>query len=291
MSIRLLSKAFRRGGMHHKAALDIEALRISAAMAHIKALGNLDGFPAGRSERLALVSTAGRQGLVVWDKSRGRYELTSLGEGRLGDLRTLVSDSSRADRVIGQDSVRSQMKPRLLGTVGGAAACAGLIAWLFLGSSPSPALQASGNSVTVPPAAASPLPAPTEVTSSEQSALSEKEPSSLIGRAGTEDQAGQFGQSSSVDTSGESQTLAAVAEKRVSKKRGDTVQSRKLAHSQKKTGRKARPADPDEGFGPSFTIGRLLGVERGPTLGFVEDDRRNGGRATQQGSPPSWFFR
>ncbi len=289
MSIRLLSKAFRRGPVHHKAALDIEALRISAAMPHIKALGNLDGFPAGRSERLALMSTAGRQGLVVWDKSRARYELTSLGERRLGDLRTLVSDPSRADRVIGQDSVCSRMKPRLLGTVGGAVACGGLIAWLFLGSSPSPALQASDNSVMVPRAAASPTPAPTEVTSSEQT--SKKEPSNVTGRAGTNDQAAQVAQSTSVGTSGKPQTLAAVAEKRPSRKGGDAVQSRKLAHSQKQTGRKARPADPNDGFGPPFTIGRLLGLEGGPTLGFVEDDRRNSGRATQQGSPPPWFFR
>src|SRR6266498_50255 len=190
MSIRLLSKAFRRGPVHHKAALDIEALRISAAMPHIKALGNLDGFPAGRSERLALMSTAGRQGLVVWDKSRARYELTSLGERRQGDLRTHVSDRSRADRVVGQDSVRSRMKSRLLGAVAGAAACVGLIAWLPLGSSKPPlALQAGGPSVTVPPAAASPLPAPAEVTSSEQPALPKDDSAN---RGGADDQASQL---------------------------------------------------------------------------------------------------
>ena len=291
MSIRLLSKAFRRGFVPTRAAVDMEALRICAAMEHIKARGNLDGFPAGRSERLALMSTAGRQGLVVWDKSRSRYELTSLGEKRQGDLRTHVSDRSRADRVVGQDSVRSRMKSRLLGAVAGAAACVGLIAWLPLGSSKPPlALQAIGTSVTVPPAAASPLPAPAEVTSSEQPALPKDEPSSA-NRAGADDQASQLARSPSIDTSEEPQTLAATAERRLSKKRGDGRQSRKLAHSQKKTGRKMRPADPDDGFGPPFTIGRLLGLEGGTPLGFVEDDRRNTGRATQHGSPPSWFFR
>ena len=91
MSIGLLSRAFHRSSGPTMAALDNEALRICAAMEHIKAQGNLDGFLAGRSERLALMSTAGRQGLVVWDKGRSRYELTNLGERRLGGLRTLVS--------------------------------------------------------------------------------------------------------------------------------------------------------------------------------------------------------
>src|SRR5262249_35133615 len=144
MSIRLVSKTFRRGSMPIRAALDMEALRIGAAMEHIKARGNLDGFLAGRSERLVLVSTACRQGLVVWDKSRSRYALTSLGERRLGNLQARVSDPSGADRVIGQASLRSRMKPRLLGAVAGAAACAGLIAWSPLGSSKPTTGAASG---------------------------------------------------------------------------------------------------------------------------------------------------
>jgi hypothetical protein len=287
MSIRLLSRAFGRGFVP-RAALDMEALRIGAAMEHIKSRGNLDGFLAGRSERLALMSTAGRQGLVVWNKNRSRYELTSLGESRLGVSRTHVSDPSRSDRVVGPDSVRSRMKSRLLGAVAGAAACAGLIAWLPLGYSKAPLVpQASRNSVTVPAAGASPLPAPTEVTLSGQPALPKNEPSSATHK-GVDDQ-GQLARSSSIDTSGEPQTHAATAEKPLSKKRGDALRSRKLAHSQKKTDRKTRPTDPDDGFGPPFTIGRLLGLERGTRLGFVEDDRRNTGRATQHGSP-SWFF-
>ena len=299
-SIGLLLRAFRRSSVPTMAALDMEALRICAAMEHIKARGNLDGFLAGRSERLALMATAGRQGLVVWDKSRSRYELTSPGERRLGGLRTLVSGSLRADRPVGKDAVRSRMKLGLIGVVAGAAACAGLIAWLPSSSSKPPsALQASGTSVTGAPAAVSLLPAPAEVASREQPALPEKEPNSPAGRAGTDVQAGQLARSSSVDTSGEPQSLAAVADKRVDKKRSDALQSRKLAHTQKKTGRRARPANPDDGavapgygYGPPFTMtGRPWGPERGPPLGFVEDDRRNIGRATQPGSPPPWFFR
>jgi hypothetical protein len=268
--------AFRRSSVPTMPALDMEAQRICAAMEHIKARGNLDGFLAGRSERLALMSTAGRQGLVAWDKSHSRYELTSLGERRLGGLRTLVSGPLKADRPVGQDFVR--VKSRLLGAVAGAAACAGLIVWLPSGSSKPPsALQAGGTSVTGAPAAAPPLPAPAEVASRGQPALPEKEPSGPAGRAGTDVQAGQLARSSSVDTSGEPQTLAAVADKRVDKKRGDALQSRKLAHTQKKTGRSARPANPDDGAVSP--------------LGFVENDRRNTGRVTQHGSPPSSFFR
>jgi hypothetical protein len=66
---------------------DVEAFRIGAAMEHIKARGNLDGFPADRGERLALVSTAARQGFVVWNRSRGKYELTGPGHRHLRALR------------------------------------------------------------------------------------------------------------------------------------------------------------------------------------------------------------
>src|SRR6266567_2537333 len=67
-------------------AVDLDALRIGAAVEHIKAHGNLDGFPAGRGERLALVSTAAKQGLLVWNRSGGRYELTSRGHRRVRKL-------------------------------------------------------------------------------------------------------------------------------------------------------------------------------------------------------------
>jgi hypothetical protein len=188
---------------------------------------------------------------------------------------------------VGQPGRDRQLRQHLRGAVAGAAACAVLIAWLLLGSSKPPlALQAGGTSVTVPTAAKLPIPAPTEATPNEQLALPKNEASSVTGRAGTDDQAGQLARSS-VDTSGGPQTLAAVAEKRASKKRVNALQSRKLAHTHKKTGRKLRPADPHDGFGPPFTIGRLLGLEGGPSLGFVEDDRGNTGRATQHGFPPS----
>jgi hypothetical protein len=274
------------------AALDDEALRIGAAMEHIKARGNLDGFPADRSQRVGLMYAAARQGLVAWDKSRSRYELTRLGEQRLVNLRIAVDDSSRLDRAIGGGLPRSRVKFGLLGVVAGAAACAGLIAWLP--SSPwksSSALQTSGASVTAPTTTAG--------AASEQPALPMKEPMPVPKRGGTDAQAGQFARSSSANAFAEPQAPATVADKWVSKKRGDVRQARKAAHSQSKTGRRARPADSDEvavapsyGSGPPFTMtDRHWGPERRPSLGFVEDDRRNASRAPQNSSSPSWLFR
>ncbi len=64
-----------------------DTLRVYAAVEHMNAHGNLDGFQASRSERLALVSTAARQGLVVWSRFRKRYELTSRGRRQLRAVR------------------------------------------------------------------------------------------------------------------------------------------------------------------------------------------------------------
>jgi hypothetical protein len=79
-------KAFRRraDGLPPWAALDQEALRISAAMEHIQDHGNLDDFPGTHNEKLALMLTASRQGLVTWNRATQGYELTSLGRERLG---------------------------------------------------------------------------------------------------------------------------------------------------------------------------------------------------------------
>jgi hypothetical protein len=86
--------------------MDQEALKIGAAIEHIQAHGNLDGFPAGRTERLALVATAARQGLVAWNRSRGRYDLTSRGHRRVRALRRAGRNALR-ERQVG--AIRSGM--------------------------------------------------------------------------------------------------------------------------------------------------------------------------------------
>ena len=55
-------QTFRRksDGLPPWAALDQEALRISAAMEHVQEHGNLDAFPGSQNEKLALMLTASR---------------------------------------------------------------------------------------------------------------------------------------------------------------------------------------------------------------------------------------
>src|SRR5437867_6352868 len=95
--MRFFSRPFRRkpDGLPPWAALDQESLRISAAMEHVQDHGNLDAFPGNQNEKLALMLTASRQGLVTWNRTQERYELTSLGRQRLGMRRALQeSDGS-----------------------------------------------------------------------------------------------------------------------------------------------------------------------------------------------------
>src|SRR6266542_1601462 len=126
MSIEPLSKTSLRKS---PPTAELEALRIGAAMEHVKAHGNLDGFPAGRGERLALMTTAGKQGLVVWSRSRGRYELTSRGFRRVRALRRAGRNALR-ERQGG--AVRSGMNA--LVTAAGAVVVVGAV---FLAFNPS----------------------------------------------------------------------------------------------------------------------------------------------------------
>jgi len=82
MQIAPLSRVFRRqsSSLPTAAALDEEGLKIGAALAWISQQGNLDDFPGSRNERLALMTTAIRRGLVAWDRGRDRYKLTQLGK-------------------------------------------------------------------------------------------------------------------------------------------------------------------------------------------------------------------
>ena len=82
MQIAPLSRVFRRqsSSLPTATALDEEGLKIGAALAWISQQGNLDDFPGSRNERLALMTTAIRRGLVAWDRGRDRYKLTQLGK-------------------------------------------------------------------------------------------------------------------------------------------------------------------------------------------------------------------
>ena len=56
---------------------------IDAILRHLAWGQDLQNFPGTMSEKLALVRTASRRGLIAWRKSRGRYELTSIGWSKL----------------------------------------------------------------------------------------------------------------------------------------------------------------------------------------------------------------
>jgi hypothetical protein len=65
-----LSNRFRKksNGLPPWLALDQEALRTAAAMEHLEDHGNLDSFPGSQNEKLALMMTARRRGLVRWNR-------------------------------------------------------------------------------------------------------------------------------------------------------------------------------------------------------------------------------
>jgi hypothetical protein len=119
-----------------------ESARIGAAIEHINEHGNLDGFPAARGERAALVLTARRQGLVAWSRTHRKYELTIHGYRTLRSL---------------QPAGRTAMPNRLnflaaapVGAMAGSLAVAGVMALTFnalglatFGTKPDAALPAA----------------------------------------------------------------------------------------------------------------------------------------------------
>ena len=114
MRVAPLSRVFRRhaSSLPTAAALDEEGLKIGAALAWISQQGNLDDFPGNRNERLALMTTAIRRGLVAWDRGRDRYKLTQLGKMQTA----CYSPNVKWTKAPAQDSpvVKSELALRLL---------------------------------------------------------------------------------------------------------------------------------------------------------------------------------
>ena len=108
-----------------RTAAEKEALRIGAAIEHIGRHGNLDGFPARRSQRLALVATAARQGLLVWHARRGCYQLTRRGHGRLRH-----DAHARSELRLSHAPARPVVNAGIVAAVGLIAAGISLTAWL-----------------------------------------------------------------------------------------------------------------------------------------------------------------
>ncbi len=58
---------------------------------HIEQHGSFHGFRAPRQETLALMKAAVGQGLIVWNKPAGKYELTTFGHKRLAQHRHKIA--------------------------------------------------------------------------------------------------------------------------------------------------------------------------------------------------------
>jgi len=62
-----------------------------AVLGHIEERGRLHGFAVPRGDRLLLMEAALEQGLIVWNKSVGNYELTGLGHKRPEEYRHKIA--------------------------------------------------------------------------------------------------------------------------------------------------------------------------------------------------------
>ena len=60
---------------------------ILAALEHIEKRGSMQGFLTSRQEKLTVMKAITEQGLVVWNKMAGKYELTMTGHIRLEEFR------------------------------------------------------------------------------------------------------------------------------------------------------------------------------------------------------------
>jgi hypothetical protein len=261
-------------------AVNLEALRIGAAVEHIRAHGNLDGFPAGRGERLALVSIAAKQGLLVWNRSRARYELTSRGHRR---VRTLGRAGRNALRDRQGGAVRSGMNAVV--TAAGAVVVVGA-AFLafnptgstdlaparepgayFTGGAPARAsVQATrGMQAKAQPSAVTAA-AITDATPVASEPISPPPPGGRVDapgpNAGVRD--GEAARSPAAAVPSESEIVSGAAQKSAGDDR-DRPATNKLAHKQKKSGRRERNGDRErETVGPGYAYAPYGGAWRYP---------------------------
>ena len=64
---------------------------ILAALEHIEKRGSMQGYLTLRRERLTVMKAVTEQGLVVWNKSVAKYELTARGYKRLEEYRHKIA--------------------------------------------------------------------------------------------------------------------------------------------------------------------------------------------------------
>jgi hypothetical protein len=70
----------------------------SAALEHIEKRGSLLSFAPDRAQRLELMKAMSKKGLVAWNATARKYELTTTGGECLAEHRRTILSQSRAAR-------------------------------------------------------------------------------------------------------------------------------------------------------------------------------------------------
>jgi len=106
MLIKILSRLLGRDSVafRERSALDEDGLRLGAALVVIKQRGNLMQFAGSRTDMLALMTTAVKRGLIAWDLSGERYELTALGHSHLETYRPAATAAPSPDATAGSSA-------------------------------------------------------------------------------------------------------------------------------------------------------------------------------------------
>ena len=259
-------------------AVDLEALRVGAAVEHIEAHGNLDRFPARRGERVALVSTAVKQSLLVWNRSRGRYELTSPGHRRVRTLRRAGRKALRDPQ--GGGAVHSGMNAVVTAASVVVVLGAAFLAFSPTGSTdlvparepgayftgaaapaPAQAVHATQPRTDVPPRAVTAA----AVTDSKQVSepVSSVSPSRRADASGADAriQGAETARSLAAAVPSEPETAPAAAAQKSTANGRDRPETSKLAHTHKRSGRSGRNGNGEpETAGPGYAYGPYGGT-------------------------------
>ncbi len=106
MIIKILSRLLGRGAVafRERSALDEQGLRLGAALVVIKQRGDLMQFAGSRTDMLALITTAVKRGLIAWDLSGERYQLTALDHTHLETYRPAATAAPSPDAAAGSSA-------------------------------------------------------------------------------------------------------------------------------------------------------------------------------------------
>jgi len=108
-----------------------QTLKIRSALGHIESKGGLDGFAGTPSEKQALLNTFDKQGLIKWNRTRARSELTRSGRKRLRLIsRPKRAMNDRPPRMVYRVRSRGVASAWMITIVAAAFVCGASIGWL-----------------------------------------------------------------------------------------------------------------------------------------------------------------